>query len=112
MHAKGLGNAVKQVFPHAEHRECFRHLIHNLIKRLGGDVFSKMYISTGRSYRPEVFQYFSMKLWWLSLKYWNGFRITTNCRGCEVPSILKSRVIMLPTTLQNVSIIGPRIRRT
>jgi transposase-like protein len=41
MHAKGLENAVKQVFPHAEHRECFRHLIQNLIKRLGGDVFQR-----------------------------------------------------------------------
>ena len=36
---KGLENAVKNVFPQAEHRECFRHLMHNFIKRFGGDVF-------------------------------------------------------------------------
>ncbi|CAA0838635.1 Unknown protein [Striga hermonthica] len=54
---KGLENAVKNVFPHAEHRECFRHLMNNFIKRFGGDVFSKMY-PAARTYRESVFQYF------------------------------------------------------
>jgi hypothetical protein len=36
---KGLEKAVKNVFPHAEHRECFRHLMQNFIKKFGGDVF-------------------------------------------------------------------------
>jgi len=54
---KGLEKAVKDVFPNAEHRECFRHLMQNFIKRFGGDIFSKMY-PAARTYRPEVFQYF------------------------------------------------------
>ena len=31
---KGLENSVKNVFPHAEQRECFGHLWMNLIKKL------------------------------------------------------------------------------
>lgn len=54
---KGLENAVKKVFPHAEHRECFRHLMNNFIKKFGGDVFSRMY-PAARAYRESVFQYF------------------------------------------------------
>ena len=54
---KGLENAVKNVFPRAEHRECFRHLMNNFFKKFGGDVFSKMY-PAARSYREEVHQYF------------------------------------------------------
>ena len=54
---KGLENAVNIVFPLAEHREYFRHLMNNFAKRFGGDVFSKMY-PTARDYRESVFQYF------------------------------------------------------
>ncbi|WVZ88700.1 hypothetical protein U9M48_035187 [Paspalum notatum var. saurae] len=32
---KGLENAVKLVFPQAEQRECFRHLMQNFVKRFG-----------------------------------------------------------------------------
>jgi len=32
---------VKDVFPQAEQRECFRHLMQNFIKRFGGDIFFK-----------------------------------------------------------------------
>ena len=66
---KGLENAVKNVFPQAEHRECFRHLMNNFIKRFGGDVFSKMY-AAARAYRQEVFQYFSSQLLKLVLMCW------------------------------------------
>jgi len=38
-----LENIVKEVFPQAERRECFRHLMKNFIRRFGGDTFSKMY---------------------------------------------------------------------
>jgi transposase-like protein len=36
---KGLENAVKVVFPHAEQRECFGHMWMNLIKiiKVGGE---------------------------------------------------------------------------
>ena len=54
---KGLEKAVKHVFPQADQRECFRHLMQNFIKRFGGDIFSKMY-PTARAYRPEVSHYF------------------------------------------------------
>ncbi|WVZ88019.1 hypothetical protein U9M48_034581 [Paspalum notatum var. saurae] len=54
---KGLEKSVKAVFPHAEQRECFRHLMHNFMKRYGGDVFSKMY-TAARIYRKRVFGYF------------------------------------------------------
>jgi hypothetical protein len=54
---KGLETAVTDVFPNAEYRECFRHLMQNFLKKFGGDSFSKMYPSA-RAYRPEVFQYF------------------------------------------------------
>jgi transposase-like protein len=48
---------VKDVFPQAKHRECFKHLMQNFIKRFGGDIYSKMYPTT-RTYRPRVFKYF------------------------------------------------------
>ena len=51
---KGLEKAVKDVFPNAEHRECFRHLMQNFIKRFDGDIFLKMY-PVVRTYMPEVF---------------------------------------------------------
>ncbi|WVZ96919.1 hypothetical protein U9M48_042499, partial [Paspalum notatum var. saurae] len=54
---KGLENAVKKVFPQAEQRECFRHLMQNFIKRYGGEIFSRMY-PIARAYRKEVSDYF------------------------------------------------------
>ena len=38
---KGLEKVVRDAFPNAEHRECFRHLMQNFIKRFGGDIFFK-----------------------------------------------------------------------
>jgi transposase-like protein len=34
----GLLAGVKQVFPWAEHRECFRHMMENMKKRFTGQV--------------------------------------------------------------------------
>ena len=34
---KGLENAVKFVFPHAEQRDCFGHMWMNLIKKFRGE---------------------------------------------------------------------------
>ena len=31
---KGLENAVNAVFPMVEHRECFRHLMNNFVKKV------------------------------------------------------------------------------
>ncbi|XP_047942757.1 uncharacterized protein LOC125189528 [Salvia hispanica] len=40
---KGLENAVKAVFPWAEHRECFIHLMKKFSKRFQGPIFGHMY---------------------------------------------------------------------
>jgi transposase-like protein len=49
---KGLEKAMKDVFPHAEQRECFRHMMQNYMKRfLGGD--EHMY-PVARAYRKVV----------------------------------------------------------
>ncbi|XP_037465458.1 uncharacterized protein LOC119337427 isoform X4 [Triticum dicoccoides] len=49
---KGLENAVKNVFPNAEQRECFYHLTKNFSKRFHG--FGRMY-PAARAYREDVF---------------------------------------------------------
>ncbi|CAO2190691.1 unnamed protein product [Urochloa humidicola] len=53
---KGLENAVAQVFPYAEQRECFRHLMQNFIKKFTGDIFSHMY-PAARAYREGKFKW-------------------------------------------------------
>ena len=50
---KGLENAVKNVFPNAEQRECFLHLMKKFQKRFRG--FGKMY-PAARAYREEIFK--------------------------------------------------------
>jgi transposase-like protein len=49
--SKGLIAAVKNVFPQAEMRECFRHLMQNFIKQFPGK--EHMYL-VARAYRREV----------------------------------------------------------
>ena len=49
---KGLANAIKYVFPMAEHRECFKHLMDNYKKRPFPNK-EHMY-PAARSYRKEV----------------------------------------------------------
>jgi hypothetical protein len=50
---KGLAAAVRDVFPHAERRECFRHLMQNYIKQFAGQ--EHMY-HAARAYRPDVYE--------------------------------------------------------
>jgi transposase-like protein len=52
---KGLENAVKDVFPHVEQRECFRHLMENYVKRYGGT--ENMYPAV-RAYRKVVHDHY------------------------------------------------------
>lgn len=52
---KGLENAVQKVFPQAEQRECFRHLMQNFAKRYHGETFGHMY-PAARAYRREIFE--------------------------------------------------------
>jgi hypothetical protein len=49
---KRLTAAVLDVFPHAERRECFRHLMQNYIKKIVGKEF--MY-PAAQAYRSEVY---------------------------------------------------------
>ncbi|XP_066354885.1 uncharacterized protein [Miscanthus floridulus] len=48
---KGLENVVKNVFPNAEQRECFYHLVRNLKKRFRG--FGQIY-PAARAYREDI----------------------------------------------------------
>jgi hypothetical protein len=52
---KGLESAVQIVFPQAEDRECFRHLMQNFIKRFHGNCYRGMF-PAARAYRKEVFE--------------------------------------------------------
>lgn len=52
---KGLETAMHHVFPHAEQRECFVHLMKNFIKRFGSAVNSEMY-PAARAYRHSVWE--------------------------------------------------------
>ena len=58
---KGLENAVHKVFPHADQRECFRHLMQNFVKYFYGDGLSRMY-PAARAYRTEIFDHHMSKI--------------------------------------------------
>jgi hypothetical protein len=85
---KGLENAVKTVFPHAEQRECFRHLMENYVKKYGGAEY--MYPAT-RAYRKVVHEHYktifhskSDVAYWLDqyyspLWYRSGFNPIIKC---------------------------------
>jgi transposase-like protein len=49
---KGLENAVKTVFPNAEQRECFYHMVRNFKKIYRG--FGQVY-PAARAYTEEIF---------------------------------------------------------
>lgn len=57
---KGLENAVKTVFPNAEQRECFRHLMGNAVKKFRGENFSRMW-PAAMTYKKSTYDY-HMKL--------------------------------------------------
>jgi len=50
---KGLENAVHEVFPHADQRECFRHLMQNFVKYFYGDGLGRMY-PAARAYMTNI----------------------------------------------------------
>ncbi|CAN6310721.1 unnamed protein product [Urochloa humidicola] len=52
---KGLESSVRQVFPQAEMRECFRHLMENLKKYYSGDVYGKNMWPAARAYSEHKF---------------------------------------------------------
>ena len=90
---KGLENAVNNVFPHAEKRECFGHLWMNLIKKFRGDEFGRMW-PAARAYTAQTHSYHLGKIKaactqndfesWLStyhslLWYRSGFNTAIKC---------------------------------
>jgi len=53
--SKGLEAAVKKVFPGAEQRECFRHLMENMKKRFTGNAYAKYMWPAARACTVEKF---------------------------------------------------------
>jgi hypothetical protein len=58
---KGLANAVRTVFPHAEQRECHAHLMLNLYRHYSGTVYRYMW-TAARAYKPESYKFFMDKI--------------------------------------------------
>lgn len=58
---KGLENAVQNVFPAAEQRECFRHLMQNFVKKFHGPIFGNMY-PAARAYRADRFDHYMTRM--------------------------------------------------
>ena len=90
---KGLENAIKIVFPHAEQRECFGHMWMNLIKIFRGEEFGRMW-PAARSYITQTHKYHLDKIMaacsenhfgtWLNtyhslLWYRSGFNTAIKC---------------------------------
>jgi hypothetical protein len=68
---KGLEKSVRNVFPRAEQRECFFHLMQNFMKRFHG--FGKMY-PAARTYRTEVFKEHMTEIFKDAPEVWNWLR--------------------------------------
>ena len=88
---KGLENAVENVFPHAERRECFGHMWMNVIKSHTGEVFGRLW-PAARSYSKKTHDYHLGKIFaadptfeqWLKeyhslLWYRSGFNTAIKC---------------------------------
>ena len=58
---KGLENAVKNVFPHCEQRECFGHMWMNVIKKFRGDAFGRLW-PAARAYKLSTQEYHLNKI--------------------------------------------------
>ncbi|WVZ54516.1 LOW QUALITY PROTEIN: hypothetical protein U9M48_005302 [Paspalum notatum var. saurae] len=59
---KGLETAVAKVFPWAEQRECFRHLMENMKKYYTGEIYGKNIWPAARAYTSGKFNYFMGKV--------------------------------------------------
>ena len=54
---KGLEKAMGAIFPHAENRECMRHLYQNFMKHYSCDVFTDHLYPAARSYIEGMFKW-------------------------------------------------------
>jgi hypothetical protein len=59
---KGLNAAVNKVFPSAEKRECFRHLMENMKKNFTGEVYGENMWPAARAYSAGKHKYFLDKV--------------------------------------------------
>ena len=59
---KGLEKVVGAVFPHAENKECMRHLYQNFMKHYSGDVFTDHLYPAARSYTEGMFRWHMKKI--------------------------------------------------
>jgi hypothetical protein len=88
---KGLENVIKNIFPHAEQRECFGHMWMNLIRKFRGDDYERMW-PAARSYTKQAHSYHLGKIvaadpgfgTWLNtyhslLWYRSGFNTAIKC---------------------------------
>ena len=84
---RGLHNAVKAIFPKAERRECFSHLMLNLYKHYAGSAFTFMW-PAARSYHPRAHTNFMEKIYtecpgfekWLKIHRSEERRVGKGCR--------------------------------
>ncbi|WVZ88004.1 hypothetical protein U9M48_034566, partial [Paspalum notatum var. saurae] len=59
---KGLELAVRKIFPRAEQRECFRHLMENMKKKFTRDVYGKNMWLAAKAYTRGKHDYFMKKV--------------------------------------------------
>jgi hypothetical protein len=59
---EGMQNAAGAVFPHAEYRECMRHLYDNFMKYFSGDVFTDHLYLAARAYTEGLFKWHMQKI--------------------------------------------------
>ena len=65
---KGLEKAIDVVFPHAENRECMRHMYSNFMKHYSGDVFTEHLYPVARNYTEGMFKWHMKKILTLLLR--------------------------------------------
>jgi len=65
---KGLEKAIDVVFPHAENRECMRHMYSNFMKHYSGDVFTEHLYPAARNYIEGMFKWYMKKILTLLLR--------------------------------------------
>ncbi|CAI9260760.1 unnamed protein product [Lactuca saligna] len=53
---KGLLEAVKEVMPHAEHRQCARHICANFYKRFSGEIYKTLFWEATMSTTDQQFK--------------------------------------------------------
>ncbi|XP_024960452.1 uncharacterized protein LOC112501046 isoform X1 [Cynara cardunculus var. scolymus] len=93
---KGLVEAVKEVFPLAEHRQCARHIYANFRKKYTGIHFRSLFWDASKSRTPQEFEGIMQEIISLSLhayehlmerqpSTWSRafFKIDTSCDAVE-----------------------------